>query len=83
MGTCPMGSGGVLIEAPQLQDMICGFKATAALNAPTVFTKLTFTIVNSTSGTTAKIFADSPVPCPFSSRSGLLVPGPRTVGLAR
>ena len=73
-------SGGLSWLEPQLQLMMCGERATAALNAPMVFTKLSFTIVKSMSGATANAFADSAVPCPTSSSFGLAVAGPSTTG---
>src|SRR5918992_239053 len=72
--------GGFMTLDPQLLLMIWGPSATAALNPPTVLTKLIFTMVKSTSGATAKMFADSPVPWPTSSAAAFAAPGPRTTG---
>ncbi len=68
---------------PQLHVMMSGLSPTAALNAPMMLTKLIFTGSRSMSGATAKMFADSPVPCPLSSSSGLAAAGPSTTGAAR
>src|SRR4051812_5895983 len=65
---------------PQLQLMMCGESATAALNDPIVFAKLILTMVKSMSGATANALADSAVPCPTSSLFALIVAGPRTTG---
>ena len=63
--------------------MMSGDSAAAALNAPVLLTKLIFTIVKSTSGAAAKMFADSAVPWPLSSFAGALAAGPSTTGCAR
>ena len=76
-------SGPYWLLLPQLQVMMCGLSPTAALNAPIELTKLIFTVCSSTSGATAKMFADSPVPWPLSSASGLAAPGPSTTGATR
>src|SRR6516162_5460600 len=52
----------VPVLLPQLQVMIFGLNPAAALKAPVELTKLIFTGSNSTSGATAKILDDSPVP---------------------
>ena len=62
--------------------MMCGLSPTAALNAPMLLTKLIFTGRKSMSGAFAKMFADSPVPCPLSSFSGFAAAGPSTTGAA-
>ena len=45
--------------------------------------KSVFTIVKLASGATENTLADSPVPCPISSFSGWVVPGPSTTGSER
>ena len=60
----------------QLLLMMSGLSAAAALNAAVVFTSApeavaVLTGLSSTSGAVAKMFADSPVPCPCSSRFGV------------
>ena len=77
------GSGPFSTSKPHEQLMICGPSATAALNDAVAFAGDCLTIVNSTSGAAAKMFADSAVPCPLSSASGLAAPGASTTGAER
>src|SRR6266511_1009769 len=65
---------------PQLQLMMSGCNATAALNAAIVLVKLAFTGSNWQSGAIARMCADSPVPCPDSSDSGASAPGAIVTG---
>ena len=72
----------------QQLEMMCGLSATAALKAAVRFTSAPdavadLTGLSVTSGAVAKMFADSPVPWPFSSTPAFAVPGPRIVGSTR
>src|SRR5918998_1394202 len=60
-------SGGFALVVAQLHEMMSGRSSMAALSAPAGFAKFILTIVNSTSGATAKRFADSPAPCASSA----------------
>ena len=74
---------GVRLSLPQLQVMMSGESATAALKEPIEFEKFIFTGSSWTSGATANMFADSPVPCPLSSFVGLAAAGPNNTGATR
>src|SRR5687767_3186073 len=81
-------SGGFWMFDAQLLVMIAGPSATAALNAAVMLTSAPAAVaaligVSVQSGAVEKMFADSPVPWPFSSTPGSAVPGPSTVGLTR
>src|SRR5205807_1966193 len=79
------------LSLAQLQVMISGLRATAALKAPIVLrrppvqglAKAVFTGYKVTSGASAKMLADSPVPCPVWSSSGCVAPGPSITGATR
>jgi len=70
LGAVRRGAGSALDAELEQVLITCGDSPTAALNAPMLLTKLIFTIVKSTSGATAKMFADSAVPWPLSSAVG-------------
>src|SRR5262245_7315646 len=65
---------------PQLHVMMSGRRATAASKAPIVLTKFILTGSNWQPGAMARMFADSPVPCPDSSDSASDAPGPSSTG---
>ena len=76
-------SGPLRMSDPQLQVMICGLSATAALKAPVELAKFIFTGISSASGATAKMLADSAVPWPLSSVAALTAPGPSVTASTR